>query len=651
MFAGSGIRHAVREAVALWRPPRRLFLDEWCDEFFYLSAESAAEPGRWTTIPYQREPMRMLTDPRVERVTWIKSARVGATKILNGYIAYLIDQDPGPIMVMQPTLSLAQRYSKKEIAPMLRDCPVLRGKVSEPKSKDSNNTILEKGFTGGSLMIVGASSPTDLRSVSIRVMLGDEADGWPGSVGDEGDPGLLAEQRTGYYWNRKIVYISTPLNEGESRIETLFLQGDQRRYYVPCPSCHHMDVLVWRDPDDPDGDEPGHWLTWPENTPDAAHFMCSSCHEKIEHKHKRWMVERGEWRGARRFEETIGADGRGHASFHIWAGYSYSPNASWAKIVAAYLQAKEAGPLKLKTFYNTWLGRTWRVRGDAPKWEDLWKRREHYDPAVAHARVEYITAGVDVQGDRLVYEVVGWANNQESWSLETGEISGDTSTTTSDVWDKLDTLLAKSWRTADGRVLPICQMAVDSGWNTQIVYAWVRRHDRRRVMAIKGDGTPTADHPIMGTSDADVNIHGDTIVGGVTVWRLGVCKLKEELYGWLHLAPPSEGESYPSGWCHFPNHPESYFQQLTAEQRVRIRNKKGDMVTHWMVLAGRENHVLDARNYARGAAVRVGIDRLPSRPPAPQPAKPKPAADGQRRVGGWLGGRGGGRRDGRPWLG
>jgi phage terminase large subunit GpA-like protein len=595
--------------------------------------------------------MRAMTDPRYEWVIWKKSARVGATKCGGAALAYYIDQDPCPMMAMMPTLSLAQRYSKKEIAPMLRDVPAIRGKVAESKSRDSSNTILEKSFKGGSLMIVGAISATDLRSVSIRVLLGDEADGWPASAGNEGDPLELAVQRTGYYHNRKIIVISTPLNEGESRIENLYQSGDQRRYYVPCPHCGTMDVLVWRDPDDPKDVEPGHWLTWTETDPDGAFVVCSGCGKGIEHSHKRWMVERGEWRGERPYEETVGPDGRGRVSFFIWAAYSYSPNATWAKIVQAYLQAREAGPLKLKTFYNTWLGKTWRVRGDAPKWQDLWARREHYEHAPR--AVEYVTVGVDVQGDRVEWEAVGWAANQESWSLGDGKIFGDTSTIASPLWDELDLLLARTWRTDDGRNLPIIQLAIDSGFNTQIVYAWVRRHDKRRVMAIKGDGTQTADHPILGTSETDVNVNGVTIPNGITVWRLGVAKLKEELYGWLHLNPPADGEPFPAGWCHFRAQGEEFYQQITAEVRTQMRNLKGDMVTRWVLLEGRANEGLDRRVYARGAAVRVGIDRIPARAPVPREPVKKSEPKPDRLVpSGWLRPRGSlPGRDRAPWLG
>ncbi len=643
-------REARRVTAHLLGPPPHLPLDEWADQHFVLPPESSAEPGQWETLPYQVEPMRAMTDPRHERVSWIKSARVGATKCVCAAIAYHIDQDPAPLMVLQPTLSLAQRFSKKEIAPMLRDCEPLRGKVSEPRAKDSGNTILEKGFVGGSLMIVGATSATDLRSVSIRALFGDECDAWPQSAGDEGDPLELAIQRTGYYWNRKIVCISTPVNEGESRIESLYRQGDMRRYYVPCPHCGTMDVIVWRDPDDPKDLDPGHWLTWPADNPDGAFVVCSGCGKGIEHSHKRWMVERGEWRASRPYEETVGPDGRGHASFHCWSAISYSPNATWAKIVQAFVQAREAGPLKLKTFYNTWLGKTWRVRGDAPKWEALWARREHYEQAPR--AVEYVTIGVDVQGDRVEWEAVGWAANQENWSLGDGKIYGDTSTIDSPLWDEMDLLLAKTWRSEDGRSLPVCQLAIDSGFNTQIVYAWVRRHDKRRVMAIKGDGTNTADHPILGTSETDVNVNGVTIPGGITVWRLGVSKIKEELYGWLHLDPPAPGEPYPAGWCHFRAQGEEFYQQITAEVRTQMRNLKGDMVTRWVLLEGRANEGLDRRVYARAAAVRVGIDRIPARAPVAREPAPKPQPREQLVPKGWLAGkRGGLGRDRGPWLG
>ena len=234
-----------KKAYLAFKPPKKLSLSEWADEYAYLSAESSAEGGRWHTLPYQKAMMDAITDPKIEQVTVMKSARVGYSKILNHIIAYHIHQDPCGIMVVQPTIEDAAGYSKEEIAPMIRDTKVLTNLVSDAKTRDSNNTILQKQFPGGVLSLVGANSARGFRRVSRRIVLFDETDGYPASAGTEGDQIKLGIARTQYFWNRKIVAGSTPTIKDFSRIERLFEQSDQRRYYVPCPHCGHMQYLRW----------------------------------------------------------------------------------------------------------------------------------------------------------------------------------------------------------------------------------------------------------------------------------------------------------------------------------------------------------------------------------------------------------------------
>lgn len=613
------LERVIREQLLVLRPPPRLSLSEWADEHYYLSPESSSEPGRWRTIPYQRGIMDAVSDRRVQQVTFMKSARVGATSIAGAIIGYHIDQDPAPIMMLQPTLDEARGWSKESLAPMLRDCPRLVGRVAEPRSKDSDNTILAKAFVGGRLHIVGANSGTGLRRRSIRIVIADETDGYPPSAGDEGDPIKLAIRRTETFWNRKIVCLSTPVTAGESRIESLFLDGDQRRYYVPCPHCGAMDVLTFAREDEGGG----HWMTWPKGHPEAAHFVCSRCGDGIEHRHKRTMVAAGEWRAARPFA--------GHASFFIWAAYSYSANATWGQIASEYAAAEREGPDSLKTVWNTVLGRPWRMRGDAPEWRRLWDRRERYTGVPAG--VQFLTAGVDVQGDRLVYEVVGWGQNRESWSIESGTLEGDTSSDDRPVWSRLDALLAKTWLGANGStVLQLAQLAIDSGWNTQVVYSWVRRQPPSRVMAVKGyaDSKGILGSPV----EVDVHLSGRKIPRGCHVWPVGVNQAKEELYGWLRLDAPTDGGASPAGYCHLPDVDAEWFKQLTAEQLVEVRKRDGRTEHGWQMIPGRQNHALDARIYARAAAARVGLDQLAARPSEPSLGPARPARQEPRT--GWL---------------
>jgi phage terminase large subunit GpA-like protein len=649
----ASVREVVAIALGAWKPPPKLTLSEWADEHFYLSPGMAAEHGRWHTLPYQRGIMDAITDPTVERVSLMKSARVGGTLMANAAIGYYIHQDPAPILYVLPTVENAEGHSKDTIAPMLRDVPVLAAMTFQERDdtgpRGSGNKILHKVFPGGALMLVGANSGAGLRRVGARVLVLDEADAYPPSAGADGDPIELATMRTQAYWNRKIIAISTPLVEGASQIERLFNEGDCRRYFVPCPSCGHLAPLVFNG-------ENGHRMQWPEGEPAGAFFTCQLNGCVIEHHQKRDMIARGVWRSAvwNETEKTWAAkEFKGHASFHIWAAYSFSPNATWKDIAEAFLKAKD-NPQKLKTFVNTWLGEVWKERGEAPDYQLLYQRREAYAPGTVPAGSLLLTCGVDVQKDRFVYEVVSWGAGKRSWSVDIGVIPADTANEAE--WAKLNELLARTYPGPDGVLVVIGCLAVDSGYNTNVAYAWARTHSMDRVIAVKG--AAGARSLIGAPSKVDVTIRGKRV--GYKVWPLGVDIAKSELYGWLHLKAPKDGDPYPPGFCHFPEYDEEYFKQITAEHLVSRKDGRGFVHYEWQLIQGRENHWLDCRVYARAAASLKGLDRMRApvaaeRLPLPAPAPTDPRLKYDGRVGPaprsdaskFLGGR----ARGKSWLG
>lgn len=608
----ASVQSVIAAARPAWAPPPKLTLSEWAERYYYLSAENAAEPGRWHTLPYQKSIMDAITDPTVEQISVMKSARVGYTLMITGAIGYYIHQAPAPILVVQPTVDDAKGYSKEGVAPMMRDCPALSEIVFEEAEdvgpRDSGNTILHKKFPGGVLSMVGANSGAGFRRVSRKVVVFDEVDGYPPSAGSDGDQIKLGTKRAEAYWDRKIIAGSTPLVAGASRIERLFEAGDGRRYFVPCPQCEHMAPLVFS------GDA-GHAMKWPEGEPAGAYFVCQKNGCVIEHSQKREIVARGEWRADRPF--------KGHASFHIWAAYSYAPNASWADITRAFLEAKD-NPQLLKTFVNTWLGETWKEKGEAPDWQRLYERRESYEIGTVPAGVLALTCGVDVQKDSFRYEVVGWGAGKESWSVDAGVIPADTSNL--DEWTKLDEPLGRTYPAADGAAVAISCMAVDSGYNTSVVYSWARQHPMDRVIATKGVGGPRA---LIGSpTKVEVTIRGKKC--GYKVWPLGPDIGKSEFYGWLGLAKPKDGEPFPAGYCHFPQYGEDYFKQITAEHLVSHTDSRGFTRQEWQLIEGRENHLLDCRILARAAASLKGLDRMKLAKRLPLPS-PDPVSDALRR--------------------
>jgi len=569
-----------RAAYQAFKPPEKLTLSEWADRYAFLSAESSAEGGRWHTLPYQKGIMDAITDPKVEQVTVMKSARVGYSKILNHAIAFHIHQDPCPIMLVQPTIEDAQGYSKEEIAPMLRDTPCLKGLVSESKAKDGANTILQKQFPGGTLSMVGANSPRGFRRVSRRVVLFDEIDGYPASAGAEGDQIKLGIRRTEYYWNRSIVAGSTPTVKDFSRVERMFLQTDQRRYFVPCPDCGHMQYLKWPN------------IRWTDGDPSTAGYCCESCGVIIPHSKKRWMVERGEWRA------TAPGNGK-HVGFHIWAAYSYSPNATWPNLVEEFLDAKNDAE-QLKTFVNTVLGETWEDEYASKVGADSLLERaaeEQYQQYVPPVDALALTIGCDVQDDRLSLSVWGWGREEEGWLIDRVKLYGSPSRP--EVWKQLDEILQKPYTNEAGEEMKVLCCAIDSGGHhTQEVYQYSRERAAMGVIAIKGmsqKGKP----PLGKATKVDVDYKGKALKKGAQLFPVGVDTVKSLLFGRLKHNEPG------AGYLHFfPTIGTDYFEELTAEKQIlRFRNGYPERV--WVKKSQAPNEALDEMNYAYAALHRL----------------------------------------------
>ena len=568
-----------KKAYLAFKPPKKLSLSEWADEYAYLSAESSAEGGRWHTLPYQKAIMDAITDPKIEQVTVMKSARVGYSKILNHIIAYHIHQDPCGIMVVQPTIEDAAGYSKEEIAPMIRDTKVLTNLVSDAKTRDSNNTILQKQFPGGVLSLVGANSARGFRRVSRRIVLFDETDGYPASAGTEGDQIKLGIARTQYFWNRKIVAGSTPTIKDFSRIERLFEQSDQRRYYVPCCHCGHMQYLRWPN------------MRWQDDDPLTASYACEECGALIPHSKKRWMVERGEWRA------TQPGNGR-HAGFHIWAAYSYSPNAEWSNLVEEFLLSKN-DPEQLKTWINTTLGECWEDEyASKVGAEGLMERaaNEKYEKGVPPREVLILSLGCDVQDDRLSMSIWGIGRNEEMYLVDRKVIYG--SPARADLWKQMDEVLMDKYKNEDGVELKIDSAAIDTGGHfTQEVYQYVRERSHLGLIGIKGMGQK-GKPPIGKPTKVDINFSGKALRKGVQLFPVGVDTIKTTLHNRLKDAELGDG------YIHFyPTITTDYFQELTAERQV-LRYKHGYQERVWVKKSNARNEALDEMVYAYAAFCR-----------------------------------------------
>jgi phage terminase large subunit GpA-like protein len=578
-------------AAAGARPDPLLTISQWADRYRWLSQRASAEHGRWRTerTPYLREIMDCLSPMSpIERTVFMKGAQIGGTECGNNWMGYIIHQAPGPMMSVQPTVEMAKRNSKQRIDPLIEESEVLRKLVRDPRSRDSGNTVLSKDFPGGVLVMTGANSAVGLRSMAARYLFLDEVDAYPGDVEGEGDPITLAMARTRTFARRKVFLVSTPKITGMSRIESAYEESDQRKYWVPCPTCREFQILKFAQ------------LRWPKGDPQSAVYICEHCGQEIRNHQKQSMLAGGEWRA--------GAKGDGRtAGFHISSLYSPVGWFSWGDAAKQFEQAQK-NPALLQVFVNTVLGETWTLLGEAPEWQKLYDRREDYKVGLVPRGGLFLTAGADVQKDRIEVEIAAWGRGKESWSVDYRVFEGDTSRAA--VWEKLTGLLNESFTTESGLELPIMQLAVDSGFATIEVYQWARRQGGR-VLVIKGDSrTPSL---IGSASPVEVGPMGAKLKRGVRVWPVNSGMAKEELYRWLRQDRPTDedvakGIPFPSGYCHFPRYSEEYFKQITAEQLV-TKIVKGYRRHEWQKMRER-NEALDCRVYARAAAGRVGIDRF-----------------------------------------
>ncbi len=596
-----------------------MLVSDWADTYRILSPESAAQPGQWVTdrIPYGRAIQNAVNDPATEEVVLCKSAQVGGTELTNNIIGYHIHQHPSPILVVQPTIEVIELYSREKLAPMLRDTPVLCGLVQDPRSRDSGNTVKAKKFPGGQISMAGANSPASLRSRAVRLLVCDEVDAWPRTAGVDGDPLALAVKRTTTFPDRKIVYVSTPLIKGMSRIEDLYQRSDRRRYHVPCPHCGEFQVLKW---------EQVHWERDDagQALPETAVYECEHCQATIEHHHKPAMIAAGRWIAEAPFA--------GRAGFHI--NELYSPFSTWAKMVEDFVVA-QGNPERLKTFVNLSLGESWDVNRDVEEIDvsEFAARREEYSHEVP-AGVQVLTLGADVQDDRLEAEVLGWNRDKESWSVEYFVFPGNPAILKSadpafpSVWEQLLQVIQRRWQ-GDGRTFRIAVTTIDTGGHhTQTVYEFIRKYAHLGIKACKGASTPGK--PIV-SRPTRVGKHKTPL------HLIGTENAKEQFYNRLKLTPGTPG-SY-----HFPAHyDDEYFRQLHAE-RATLKVVKG--VLHKVYVKRRQrNEALDCRvlNIAAfellprnwRALEQPSVTEPPPDTPLPPPAAIRRPARPPRR-GGW----------------
>lgn len=584
----ANLRVALKRALGSLAPPPELTVSQWADRYRYLSSKASAEPGRWNTdrAPYQRGIMDAVSNPLIRIVALMKSAQVGWTDMLLNALGYHMHQDPSPMLLVQPTLQSARHFSKNRLSPMLAESPVLKQLIKDTeKDTGTEDELLQRNFIGGQLNIAGANSPAGLASHPVRLVGFDEVDRYPPSAGEEGDPISLGTKRTATFWNAKILMGSTPTESSTSRIYQAWLESDQRYYFVKCLHCKAVQKLYFKQLKF-QRDQGGLYV------PGSAHYECEKCAGHFDDDDLGALLKTGEWIPTQPFNGTAG--------FHL--NELYSPWVPFGQTATEFCAAKVSRSReRWKTFVNLSLGEPFEDSAVSVNTGTLQTRAERYEADVPDGAL-VLTAGVDVQDDRLEAEIVGWGKGYESWGIEYAVFHGDTrELRKGGPWADLDDWLRKGWARKSGLVLHPAWTMVDSGGHrTTEVYKWCKERHARRVFASKGMG---------GEGKQFINRPTKNNAVQCLLYALGVDEAKTNLYSALML------EDQGAQYCHFPQgrgYDGDFFSQITAEQRIR-RYKAGVPSFIWELKKGHvRNEALDIRilNMAAVQLLVVNFDAL-----------------------------------------
>lgn len=557
-------------------------LSTWIESEIRLPESVAAVSGKIRLYKPQREIADAIGDPLIERVTLVKPVRVGFTTLLTGAIAGFVANDPSPILAVLPTEADCRDYVVSDVEPIFDASPSIRSLLSGDTKEGDRDTMLSRRFPGGSLKVVAAKSPKNLRRHNVRVLLIDEADAMAATK--EGNPLLLAEKRTLSFADRKIVIGSTPVDTDTSNVLKRYEESDKRVFECPCPHCGTFHELRWAH------------IKWPDGEPEKAAWECPTCERVATEKHKLAMVENGQWRIT---APTV----KGHAGFRLNALVSLLENAAWGKLAVEWIAAQK-DPEDLKTFINTILAEGTTGGGTELDEQELLERRQPFSLDDIPASILTITAGVDVQHDRLEVSLVGW--DRDGLPHVLGHVIIDGQWDDDETWADLDVLLKERWRHPAGGTLGVDAACVDAGDGVTMdkVIAFCGPRIRRRVMAIKGRG---GNIPWIAASRSDKR-RG-------SLWIVGVDGIKAALFNRL-----AKGEIRFSDKLDI-----DYFEQLTGERMV-VRYRRGARQYEFVPVVGKRHETLDCAVYAIAAqkTLTINMDRRESELKQEPQAAPRP---------------------------
>ncbi|MGL5023710.1 MAG: phage terminase large subunit family protein [Cetobacterium sp.] len=538
----------------------------WADTYRRLSGESSAEEGDFkiSRTPYLKEPLEKFTEDGVAGIVLMLGSQLGKSETLNNIVGWIIHINQCPTMLVQPTETLAEEYSKERITPMLRDTPVLANIMKNSR----DNSIKFKAFPGGFLSFRGTGAANKLASKPICIALCDEIDRF--IITKEGDPITLIKKRLQTFKDDARLFLSgTPTIKGRSPIENEYLNSTQGEWYIPCPECGEYTTFSWDR------------MNFTEDGENEPTMQCPICETRnTEDIWKANGQKDGKWVHKDLNKKMYGYKLSGLAS----------PWTTWKKIVAEYLEKKNDIE-KLKAFYNTVLAETWDLDyKEVIGHEELFNRRERYDELPEEVAV--IALAIDCQDNWFQLEYVGYGRKMESWGLGSHKIMGNLSETST--WEKLDAYINKTFTNSrTGRTLGVEITVIDTGGHyTDEAYDFISPRQDRAVYGIKG----------IGGNRPGFNGSKMTKCGRINLISFGVNNLKSTVYARLLIGKPGEG------YCHFSSNPkdgydEEFFKSLTGE--AKKINKLGNIIFE-KIRPRNEN--LDIRAYIIGALMAAGID-------------------------------------------
>lgn len=612
--------HAAETIRRLCPKPEPLSVTDWAAKYRMLP-ETSTSPGPYdpTVVPYARRPQDLMADPTVDTLVLCWASQTTKSTVLENGIAYRIVNQPSPMLIARPKIDDAEAWAKERLVPMILSTPALRMRVRLGRSGES--TLRYKPFPGGFIYVPSAQSATELASRSAPFVMCDEVDRYE-NLPNEGNPVEIVAKRQGASDVGLLALTSTPQLADKTNIWPYLEGGSYEFYEVPCPHCGFEQRLIWQN------------LKWERGRPETAAYECTSCKAAIAESHKHEMLTAGKW-------VPTNPEAR-YPSFHLNALYSPFAKSRWEMLADEWERA-QGKPSDLQTFVNTRLAELWQETADVLDANSLINRLEPLEDGIVPDGVGLLTAGVDVQHNRIEVYVWGWGAALESWLVYHEILAGDPEVEASvpgSVWQQLAAVLERKFVHASGQEVPVTATLVDSGYAATKVYRFTKRRSGHKVFSSKGIGG--AGVPILGKPTLQTKAR-------VILYPIGVDTAKTEFLR-SQLPTPAAGP----GFVHLPDWLSTdQCEQLVAEKRAR-RVFRGKIIYEWKLkTSDAPNEALDCRNYARAALELMGarviaqlaakaeqLSQRPDDPPDetspegtdPAPTPPEPADTGRRRL-------------------